>query len=533
MSLRAALVQIAWLALTPVAMPAAAQTTLQAALEANIHTLQRNGALEIMGEVVTAASGTVAIYAAEDFRPLWTNQSLAAELSSAIAGAEADGLQPAHYHAATIAALARAPASVATSAQLELLRTHALLELTRDLRYGRARALRASFTREPPIDPAADSTVAMVRRMIASGRLAADMRALRPDHFVYRGLVAALADLRRVRAAGGWRQLPEGSPLHPDSMDARVPLLRARLAAEGYAVARAMRGDSMLDAGLAAAVRLFQHRHGLNDDGIVGPRTLAELNVPVETRIQQVRTNLERARWVTHGLPATFLVVNIAGAKAYLIRDDSALFEARAIVGASATRTPVFRAVLRSVDLNPTWTVPPGIVGEVLAEVRRDPSYLRRNAMRVLDASGRAVDPARIDFDAYSGRTFPWVFRQEPGPTNPLGRIKFVFPNPWNVYLHDTPAKELFTREERLFSHGCIRLQDPLDLAPLVLGANWSRAAIDAALAAGRTRAIEVPAPLPVLVLYWTAAADLHGELHYYRDVYDQDERVLHALDRR
>jgi murein L,D-transpeptidase YcbB/YkuD len=281
-------------------------------------------------------------------------------------------------------------------------------------------------------------------------------------------------------------------------------------------------------------VRKFQHRHGLNDDGVVGRATLAEMNVPVETRIEQLRINLERARWVTHGLPDTFVAVNVAGARVYFLRAGQVVFESRAIVGKSYTRTPVFSAPMRYIDLNPTWTVPPGIVGEVLARVKKEPGYLAKEGMWVLHG-GRPVDPTAIDFSSYSARTFPYVFRQAPGPANPLGHIKFVFPNEHNVYLHDTPSRSLFEREERLFSHGCIRVENPLRLAELVLDdpVLWSRASIEAAISTGETRTIRLERPLPVLILYWTASTDLDGELHFYRDVYKRDAELLAALNRR
>jgi murein L,D-transpeptidase YcbB/YkuD len=319
--------------------------------------------------------------------------------------------------------------------------------------------------------------------------------------------------------------------LRPDNTDAAVPQLRRRLRAEGYATGVGSPPD-VFDPALVEAVRSFQHRHGLNEDGIVGPSTIAELNVPVRTRIDQVRINLERARWLAHELPDTFLAVNIAGAKVYLVRADSVAFETRAVVGKTATRTPVFAAALRHIDLNPTWTVPPGIVGEVLARIRRDPGYLAREAIRVLDGGGRRIDPATVDFARYSSRSFPYTFRQDPGPANPLGQVKLVFPNDHNVYLHDTPSRELFEREDRNFSHGCIRVKDPLRLAALVLDdPAWTVDSLRAAIAAGGTRTIPLRRPVPVLILYWTASTDLHGELHYYRDAYRRDARVLQELD--
>jgi murein L,D-transpeptidase YcbB/YkuD len=202
-------------------------------------------------------------------------------------------------------------------------------------------------------------------------------------------------------------------------------------------------------------------------------------------------------------------------------------------VGADATRTPVFTADMRYVVLNPTWTVPRSIVGEVLDLARADADYLRREGMRLFDASGNEVDAAAVDLTRYTAADFPYVFRQDPGPGNALGRIKLMLPNAHHVYLHDTPSRTLFAREERLFSHGCIRIQDPLGLAELVLGEpqTWNRATLEAGIATGETRTIPLARPVPVFVLYWTAGVDAMGTPHYYADVYDRDAGVLAALD--
>jgi murein L,D-transpeptidase YcbB/YkuD len=247
-----------------------------------------------------------------------------------------------------------------------------------------------------------------------------------------------------------------------------------------------------------------------------------------------VRINLERARWVTPELPDTVVVVNIAGAKVYLVERGSVVLERRVVVGTRYTRTPVFRAKMTHLELSPTWTVPASIVDEVLPLAARDPRYMSSHGMRLVDPSGDTVPSRGVDFARFTPADFPWTFRQDPGPLNPLGGIKFVFPNPHNVYLHDTPSRQLFEREVRLFSHGCIRVQDPLALAELLLAdpIAWSREAIEAAIAQGETRVVPLPRPVEVVIQYWTASVDEVGVLHFYRDVYGRDAALLNALGR-
>jgi L,D-transpeptidase YcbB len=210
---------------------------------------------------------------------------------------------------------------------------------------------------------------------------------VRPRHFVYTGLADALRRLRAIQHGGGWAHVPPVR-LERGLSDAAVAQLRRRLRAEGDLAADADTTSLLFDDDVESPVRSFQHRHALNSDGIAGPATHGELAVPISTRIDQVRVNLERARWVVHELPDTFITVNIAGALVYFIREGDVVFESRAVVGRTVTRTPVFGATLRYIDLNPTWTVPPGIVQEILNSVRRDPFYLRQQRIRIIDAAG-------------------------------------------------------------------------------------------------------------------------------------------------
>jgi murein L,D-transpeptidase YcbB/YkuD len=278
-------------------------------------------------------------------------------------------------------------------------------------------------------------------------------------------------------------------------------------------------------------VQAFQRRHGLDADGVVGRGTLAALNVPVAQRIDQLRLTLERARWVVDETPGEAVVVNVAGAEVFVTRDGQVTWWRRAIVGREARQTPIFKGRMTYLELNPTWTVPPTILREdVLPKVRRNRAYLREHDMRVLTQSGKPVDPAGVDFGA---RPFPYMIRQDAGPKNPLGLIKLMFPNRHNVYLHDTPGRELFGKAARNFSSGCIRVEDPFELAAIVLRepGRWTAASLRAAVEDGKTRRVNLREPWPVLILYWTAALDAEGRVRFLPDVYRRDPALLAALN--
>ncbi len=488
------------------------------------------GSLRVAG-IELVGAGLFALYEPREFRPLWSPDT-ARELLDFVRGMELDGLEPARYGAPVLDSLVgvwpREPGGVAA---VDLVFSDALVRVAHDLRRGVVdpSALGpewADTPREAPMPP--DS----VAGLVTGGDLRRRLATLRPGHFIYQGLAGALARYRTLERQGGWPMVGEGPLLALDSISPRVAALRIRLLRTGDLGAGGDSTSTRFDADLDAAVRRFQHRHGLNDDGIVGPSTRAALDVPVDERIRQLRLNLERARWVTPGLGRAYVAVNIAGQRTYVVRDDAVVWESRAVVGGPFTRTPVFRDTLRYLVVNPTWTVPRSINAEILARLRREPDYLRSQGFDVLDGSGTPVDPAGIDFGAWTGASFPFVFRQRPGPANALGRIKFMFPNPHNIYLHDSPARQLFAREERLFSHGCIRVQDPLGLAELLLEDQGGpdRAELASLIATGETRTLPLERPLPVLLLYWTAATDLHGEVHFYPDVYQRDPTLAQAL---
>lgn len=503
------------------------------ALRSLVERLGAEGALPIRGEVVSSHPLTLAVYGRHGFQPLWTDERASASLLLALAELANDGLDPERYHLSVLRRGAGEPLDAGRAAELDVLRTDALVRARHDLRFGRTEPLWNVVPRRPW--PEGDSAeVADLIDAVRSGDVYEALTKSRPDLVAYATLRGALARLRAVQEGGGWRTIPSsGPPLRRGEPDERVPLIRRRLALEGDLEAPVDEANVLFDPALEEAVRRFQRRRGLQPDGVVGESTLAAMNVPVEALIDRLRVNLERLRWIGRSLPDTFVHVDVAGAVLQLVARDRVVFETRAIVGAEDRPTPVFAAEISHVTLNPAWIVPPGMVEEVLAAVRKDAAYLRNQGMRLLDAGGREVDPDQVDFSRYTGESFPYRIRQDAGPSNPLGRIRFDMPNRHHVYIHDTPARHLFERERRSLSHGCVRVESPLELAERLLldPARWNRATLAAAIATEATRTIPLPSPVPVLVLYWTATAGPDGRPHYYPDVYGRDADVLAALD--
>jgi len=266
---------------------------------------------------------------------------------------------------------------------------------------------------------------------------------------------------------------------------------------------------------------------------VVGTRTLAALNVPVEQRIEQIIANMERERSRPEPAGERYVMVDIAGLDVSYVRDGATQWRGRAIVGRPQRKSPLLDSRITYLDLNPSWTVPPTVLGkDVLPELRRDPAWLQEHNMEIVDYDGRRVDSADIDWTRYSGRNFPWLIRQSPGTGNALGRIKFMFPNEHAVYLHDTPARKLFTRPERALSSGCIRIERPLELAALLLQdtPGWDRARLDRALASEVTRSVSLANPVDIHLQYQTVAVEADGTVLFRPDIYGYDAPLIEAL---
>jgi murein L,D-transpeptidase YcbB/YkuD len=441
-------------------------------------------------------------YEARAFAPAWSG-SVAALRTRRFAldllGHAADeGLEPSDY---AVAPEGRGP-SAAT--QYDMALTAAVLRFMHDLRSGRMAP--AAVDRDIGLPDNAFDTGAALNAALEYRELPQLFKQLAPPHPQYRGLKQALARYRVLTAQGSW------TPTGPEARDWRendavAQNLWRRLGLEDASLAGAEFAAKDLD----TAIRRFQARNGLEPDGRIGPKTLAALNVTALARVEQIIANMERWRWVPRDLGPAYIAVNAADATLTVVDAGRVVLTSRIVAGKPATRTPVFAATVVAVTVNPSWHIPPPIArNEIWPRERAHPGYL---ASQHIVVEGNAL-------------------RQLPGEHNALGRVKLEMPNRFNAYLHDTPAKALFARGERHFSHGCMRVQEILPLASYALmrdpSADIDR--INTAIAAGETLRISLDRPLPVYVLYWTVIAHEDGTLDFRRDIYGRDTRLLAAL---
>lgn len=371
---------------------------------------------------------------------------------------------------------------------------------------------------------------------IATGRVQHSLDGLRSKSRCALGLNEALAKYRSIADAGGWPVVPSGPKMEKGDSDRRMDLLRTRLAVTGYGPYGSGGDPDRFDDDLDRAVRLFQERHGLEVDGIVGPNTIAELNVTAEERVRQIMVNMERWRWLPRDLGERHIQVNIADFQMRVFEAGDQVMEMRAIVGRNYRRTPVFSDMMTYLVINPYWNVPNSIaVKDKLPLLKKDPGYLGQNNMKVFRGWGMdavELDPLTIDWNGLTEDNFPFRLRQDPGPSNALGRIKFMFPNKFNVYIHDTPSRDLFDKAVRNFSSGCIRIENPVELAEYLLRADpgWSRPAILSSIDRAEERTVRLPEPIRIYILYCTAWVDDLGNLQFRRDIYERDRAVDEAL---
>jgi L,D-transpeptidase YcbB len=481
------------------------------------------------------------------YRPAWSDNtgplSIADSLLDAVRNAYLDGLHPEDYHLIQIEELLTAirerqrrnqPVNYFYFVDLDLLLTDAFLTLGSHLFGGRLDPV--SFDPEWQPSRREVDLVEILNNAVQNRIIKESLYSLLPHYSEYFRLRESLARYRKVHNEGGWPVIPEGPTMRRGESGERITALQERLLLAGDLDRDVLTNDRLFDHTLESAVIRFQRRHGLEPDGLVGRETLAQLNTSVEKRLQQVLINMERWRWLPTDLGDRYIIVNIANFELEVIESGELVMNMRVIVGRHYRRTPVFTGHMTYLVLSPFWNIPPGITAnDVLPQVRSDIYYLEKNNIRVFRGWGsdaEEIDPVTVDWSAITPRNNPYRFRQDPGPDNSLGLVKFMFPNRFNVYLHDTPARELFSRVQRDFSSGCIRIEKPVELAEYLLAnrSQWTRESIIAAMRQPVERTVTLSRPIPVHILYWTAWAEEDGTIHFRRDIYNRDQRLYDVL---
>ncbi len=451
--------------------------------------------------------------------------------------ADREGLRPEDYLVPAIEELIQKERSPETAAELDLLMTKAFLTFASDLSQGRVRrgAIETFWThfrdRHSPKD-----LLPILNNALVSKKLDETLRRLGTSHPGYADLRKILAHYRETAADGGWQSIPGGPKLKLGDQGPRVVILRQRLSATGDLPKNGE--NDLFDETLEEALKRFQRRHGLEEDGMVGAQTLVALNVPVEDRIRQLELNMERRRWFPDHLGERRVMVDLPDFHLKAFEKGRPTITMKVVAGKKKDwQTPTLDSQITNLILNPKWHVPPDIIEkEMVDKLKEDPTYFAANDMvvtQVIDGKPVEVDPTTVDWSKADTGEGKLRIVQRPGAGNALGRIKFMFPNPFAVYLHDTPQQSGFQRNVRALSHGCVRLEKPLELADFLLEGDphWNAKKLRASIANGdEMEYVPLARPADLYILYWTAWVDENGVVQFRNDIYDLDKKLDKAM---
>ncbi|MDH5357258.1 MAG: L,D-transpeptidase family protein [Gammaproteobacteria bacterium] len=448
-----------------------------------------------------------------------------------ISTASIHGLFPDDYHYTTLRQLTP-PQDEDTAQRFDVLLTDGLLSLIHDLAVGRFNPIEADphwFIPAKTFD-AAD----FLQQALLSKHLKTVLQSLIPTSADYHKLTEAATRYQSYVDRGGWRKIPSTQLLHPGDVHPHIPAIRTRLAFEDKDLVLTVDNHSTrYDSSLVHAVRRFQKTHSLKIDGIIGEDTLREMNVSASTRLKQIKINLERRRWLPRTLGQRYVLINLASYKLFAIDNDTKKLDMRVIIGREKRPTPSFASELNHLVINPFWNVPKKLARlDLLPKQQANPDYFHLQAIRVFSKkNGRRIehDPYLIDWQSVSRRHFPYILRQDPGEHNALGRFKFMFPNQWDIYLHDTPDKQLFNESKRSLSSGCIRVEDPEALANFTMPVDRSGKSIEELINSKQNLGRRLADPLSIYAVYFTVWLD-NNQLLFSPDIYQRDQRMTKLL---
>jgi murein L,D-transpeptidase YcbB/YkuD len=512
--------------------------------EEEAEVIEKLASAELIAKKFPAVSGAVgnldlqhaslldSIYSKRDYTPIWTDRALREDLYGSILRASEDGLEPEDYH------LTYLQNSLANLSELndeersltEIILTDAFFGLASDYNSGKLNP--AEIYSIWGVERNKIDLPGLLNYGVQQNNILAAIDSVVPKHEVYKGLKRSLKEYQKLakNEENPTFITEEGESIKADEVDERIPDIKRRLKELGYWDKEVVDNATVYEESLQEAVKEFQEKYGIETDGVIGGRTIKTLNKTYRDRLEQIMVNLERWRWYPKDLGDQYIVVNIANYRLHFVRNGDTVATHRTMVGTEARKTPVFSDEIEHIVYNPTWTIPPTIKNkDVIPSASKDPDYINRKNFSIFNQSGQRMDPNEVNWS--SSKVKGYTFRQEAGPANPLGLVKIIYPNKYMIYLHDTPSKSLFNKNLRAQSSGCVRVQDALDLAKMLLSnqPKYDDEKIEEIINSGKTTTIKITQKVKVHHLYWTAWNE-NGSTRFAEDIYKRDAAIYKLL---
>ncbi len=501
----------------------------------NLESKIKNKSISSDGVVLKSQKELLKFYTDNSFQLAWTSQQNRNDFIESLKLADEEGLNPDHYNLDRIEKLSKENYKKLSDnevANFDFLLSDAYVLYASHLASGKVEQSKIRKDWEVPVNTKAYRVDSLLAISLKDNKIKESLEKEKPQTKLYKNYKKSLKKYRGLVKDGGWPKVSKGETLKKGMTDDRVIEVRKYLAVtQGFPMIDA--NANVFDEELEKAVIEFQDTYRTAEDGVIGKGTVDLMNTSAEEIVDKIKINMERARWLPPTFDNDFLLVNIAGFYVKRFTNGKEVFYSKVIVGKTNHKTPIFSGEVQYIEMNPTWTLPYSIATkETLPKLKKNPGYLNDKHMIIMDKNGKQLDPNNIDFSQYSSGNFPFILRQTAGPWNALGEVKFIFPNNHSVYLHDTPSRNLFQKKDnRAFSHGCIRLDKKWDLLMNLMGDPWDMNKINEVLKTGETTRITLKEPINIYILYGTISYGKEGKMYVDKDVYKRDPAVIKALN--